>query len=199
MEKLKKTLHLFITFFKIGLFTFGGGYAMIALLQNEMVEKKKWLLESEFYDIVAIAESTPGPIAINMSTFMGYKRAGIFGSIFSTLGVILPSFMIIFLISLFFDKFLSFTYVQYAFKGIQACVGYLILSAGIKMIKGLKKGVLEIILLSLSTITLLTLTLFSIKFSSIFYVLIGGAVTLTAFSVKYFTKKQKQNKGGDKL
>ncbi len=196
MQKFKLTLKLFLTFFKIGLFTFGGGYAMIALLENEIIEKNKWLSSDEFYDVVAIAESTPGPVAVNMSTFLGYKKCGVLGSIFSTLGVILPSFIIIFIISLFFDAFLSLTYVQYAFKGVQACVAYLIISAGVKMIKKLKKGVLEVTLLSLSTIALLLLTLFSIKFSSIFYVLIGGAVSLTVYSINYFSKKQ--GKGDDK-
>ena len=138
MKLLKDALKLFLTFFKIGAFTFGGGYAMIAIMHGELVEKKKWTVDDEFYDVVSIAESTPGPVAINMATFLGYKKAGVLGAIFATLGVVMPSFIIIFLISQIFDKFLSFTPVQYAFKGIQACVGYLILNAGVKMVKKLK-------------------------------------------------------------
>ncbi|MBQ9355408.1 MAG: chromate transporter, partial [Clostridia bacterium] len=135
MKDKKILLKLFITFLKIGAFTFGGGYAMIALLQNEFVSQKKWINEDDFLEIIAIAESTPGPIAINSATFIGYKMAGFWGSFFSTLAICIPSFSIIFLISLFFDKFLNFKYVTYAFKGIQVCVVYLIFSAGIKMFK----------------------------------------------------------------
>ena len=110
------------------------------LLDNEFVTKKKWLEHDEFLDVVAIAESTPGPIAINSSTYVGYKIAGFWGSVFATIGVSIPSFVIIYVISLFFDRFLEFTIVANAFKGIQACVAYLILSAGIKMIKKLPKN-----------------------------------------------------------
>lgn len=195
MKTFKNLLKIFITFFKIGLFTFGGGYAMIALLNSELVEKKKWISEEDFYNVVSIAESTPGPVAINMATFLGYKKVGVLGSIFATLGVVLPSFFIIFIISQFFDAFLKFTYVQYAFKGIQACVGYLILNAGIKMIKGLKSPI-EIALLCLSFTVLLLFTLFSISFSSIFYVLIGGLVGLTAYAISLIVKKSKNKKDG---
>lgn len=195
MKTFKNLLKIFITFFKIGLFTFGGGYAMIALLNSELVEKKKWISEEDFYNVVSIAESTPGPVAINMATFLGYKKVGVLGSIFATLGVVLPSFIIIFIISQFFDAFLKFTYVQYAFKGIQACVGYLILNAGIKMIKGLKSPI-EIALLCLSFTVLLLFTLFSISFSSIFYVLIGGLVGLTAYAISLIVKKSKNKKDG---
>ena len=147
---MKKYLSLFLTMLKIGLFTFGGGYAMIALLENEFVEKKKYVEKDEFLDMVAIAESTPGPIAINAATYLGYKRLGLMGSLVATVGVIIPSFIIIFTISLFFDAFLSLTFVAYAFKGIQACVVYLILSAGIKLFKGLKKKTYNIIAFSLA-------------------------------------------------
>ena len=125
---MKKYLSLFLTMLKIGLFTFGGGYAMIALLENEFVEKKKYIGKDEFLDMVALAESTPGPIAINSATYLGYQRLGILGSVVATLGVVIPSFVIIFTISLFFDAFLSLTLVEYAFRGIQACVEKLIAS-----------------------------------------------------------------------
>ena len=136
---MKKYLDLFLTMLKIGLFTFGGGYAMIALLENEFVSKKKWLEKDEFLDVTAIAESTPGPIAINAATYIGYKNSGVIGSMIATLGICIPSFVIIYAISLFFDAFLSFTLVAYAFKGIQICVVYLILTAGLKMLKQMKK------------------------------------------------------------
>ena len=119
---------LFLVFLKIGAFTFGGGYAMIALLENEFVEKRDWLEQKEFMDMVAIAESTPGPVAVNSATYIGYKMAGTAGAAVATLGVCLPSFGIIYLISLFFDQFLSLRLVGCAFRGIQVCVIYLILS-----------------------------------------------------------------------
>ena len=103
--RLKSLWLLFITMLKIGLFTFGGGYAMIHLLENEFVSKKKWIEEDEFMDLVAIAESTPGPIAINCSTYIGYKKERILGAVLATLGMCIPSFTIIFLISLFFNLF----------------------------------------------------------------------------------------------
>jgi chromate transporter len=119
MKKSKLVFTLFLTMLKIGLFTFGGGYGMIALLENEFVAKRKWITKEEFLDMIAIAESSPGPIAINSSTYIGYKKAGFLGSLFATIGVCIPSFVIIFIISLFLDAFLKLTYVAYAFKGIQ--------------------------------------------------------------------------------
>ena len=124
MKKIKLLLSLFFTMFKIGLFTFGGGYVMIGILEREFVEKKRFLEGNEFADLIGIAESTPGPIAINSATYIGYKTAGVLGSIVCTLGVVLPSFIIIFTISLFFDAFLELKVVKYAFKGIQACVPF---------------------------------------------------------------------------
>ena len=195
MNKFKTILKLFITMFKVGLFTFGGGYAMIAVLEHEFVEKNAWIDRDEFYNMLAVAESTPGPIAINSSTFIGYRLAGVLGSIFATIAMCLPSLIIIYIISLFFDAFLSITLVAYAFKGIQACVCYLILSAGIKMLKKLKKTALSLTLTALTFIAYITLTLFAVKFSSIFYILIGAGVSLTVYVITLASKKQK---GGDK-
>ena len=175
--------------FKIGLFTFGGGYAMLAILENEFIEKKKWTDKDDFLNMVAIAESTPGPIAINSATYLGYKRAGVLGSAFATLGVVLPSFIIIFAISLFFDAFLSFTYVQYAFKGIQACVVYLILNAGIKLFKGLKKNAYSVTAFVLTLSLMIILSLFAVKLSAILYILVGGVAGL----VIYFLGNRKED------
>lgn len=181
---MKKYLQLFTTLFKIGLFTFGGGYAMISLLENELVERKKWLEHDEFMDIVAVAESTPGPIAINCATYVGYKRVGVLGSAFATLGVCMPSFTIIYFISVFFDKFMELGIVASAFKGIQACVVYLIFSAGLKMLKKMKKNPLSIALMSSTIICMIVFSLMAIKFSTIFYILIGGVVGVFAYLVK---------------
>ncbi len=190
MSKFKTILKLFFTMFKVGLFTFGGGYAMIAVLEHEFVEKNGWIDKDEFYNMLAVAESTPGPIAINSSTFIGYRLAGVMGSVFATIAMCLPSLIIIYLISLFFDAFLSITIVSYAFKGIQACVCYLILSAGIKMIKKLKKTALGVTLTALTFIAYVVLTLFAVKFSSIFYILIGAGVTITAYLITVISKKK---------
>ena len=190
MKKSKLLWTIFVTFFKIGLFTFGGGYAMIALLEREFVGKKQWLKNDEFLDMLAIAESTPGPIAINMATYIGYSQAGFFGSFFATLAVCLPSFIIIFAISLFFDKFLALKLVGYAFRGIQACVTFLILQAGLKMLKEMKKGVMEIILFTLTVGCFVAFTLFAVDFSSIFYILIGAVVGLVIYLISDFKKRK---------
>ena len=183
MKKSKEILNLFLTMFKIGAFTFGGGYAMLALLENEFVSKKKWMEKEEFLDMVAIAESTPGPIAINCATYLGYKRAGVIGSAAATFGVVLPSFIIIYVISLFLDAFLTFKLVGYAFRGIQAGVVYLILSSGLKMLKGLKKNTMSVAILCTVLVLMVAFSLLAIKFSAIFYILISAVVGLTVWGI----------------
>ena len=192
VKKIKGYLALFLTMLKIGLFTFGGGYAMIALLENEFVEKKKWLEKDEFLDVAAIAESTPGPIAINAATYIGYKNAGIIGSIIATLGICIPSFIIIYAISLFFDAFLSLTLVAYAFKGIQICVVYLILTAGLKMLAHMKKNAFNIIIISITLICMVVFSLFAVKFSTIFYIMISGACGVVVYLLGKIRKEEKQ-------
>ena len=192
VKKTKEYLSLFLTMLKIGLFTFGGGYAMIALLENEFVAKKKWIEKDEFLDVAAIAESTPGPIAINAATFIGFKNAGIIGSIIATLGICIPSFVIIYAISLFFDAFLSLTLVAYAFKGIQICVVYLILSTGLKMLKQMKKTKFNIIIILITLICMVVLSLFAVKFSTIFYILISGTLGVVVYFLGKLKKEEKQ-------
>ena len=193
MRKTKKWLSLFLTMLKIGVFTFGGGYAMIALLENEFVAKKKWLEKDEFLDVAAIAESTPGPIAINAATYIGYKNAGIIGSIIATLGICIPSFVIIYAISLFFDAFLSLTLVAYAFKGIQICVVYLILTAGLKMLKQMKKTAFNIIIISITLICMVVFSFFAVKFSTIFYILISGICGVVVYLLGKIRKEKKHD------
>ncbi len=193
---MKKILILFLTMLKIGAFTFGGGYAMISLLENEFVSKKKWLSHEEFMDLLAIAESTPGPIAINSSTYIGYKVGGFWGSFFATLGMCIPSFTIIFVISLFFDKFLSLSIVAAAFRGIQAGVVFLILSAGVKMLKKLPKTPFNIVMLVLVFGCMTTLGLLAVNFSSIFYILICAVLGLLIYCIGYIKTKQKDKKNG---
>jgi chromate transporter len=185
-ERLKLLWLLFINMLKIGLFTFGGGYAMIHLLENEFVAKKKWMEEDEFMDLVAIAESTPGPIAINCSTYIGYQKGKILGAVLATLGMCIPSFTIIFFISLFFNQFLSIGWVASAFKGIQVCVVFLILSAGVKMLKKMKKKPFNLIVMSVTFLCMVAFGVFAVSFSSIFYILISGFVGLLIYLIGYF-------------
>ena len=183
MNKKKGLLEMFLTLFKIGLFTFGGGYAMLALLESELVSKKKWMEKDEFLDMVAIAESTPGPIAINSATYVGYKRGGVLGSAVATTAICLPSFIIIYVISLFLDAFLGFEIVGYAFRGIQACVVYLIISAGVKMLRGLKKTPMSIAILTVVTLCMVGLSLFAVDFSTIILIIISGLIGLALYAV----------------
>lgn len=139
-NKLIRCLKLFLTFMKIGGFTFGGGYAMIPLIQKETVENKKWITEEDILEIVAIAESTPGPIAINAATFVGYRVAGVLGAACATTGVVLPSFVIILAISYVLQQFEQLQAVRYAFFGIRAGVLALLLKALWTMYKKSPKG-----------------------------------------------------------
>lgn len=191
MKKGKIVFTLFYTMLKIGLFTFGGGYGMIALLENEFVSKRKWLSKEEFLDMIAIAESSPGPIAINSSTYIGYKMAKFWGSLAATVAVCIPSFVIIFVISLFLDAFLSFEYVAYAFRGIQVGVAFLIFTAGLKMLKDIKRKPLPIIILSVTAILMICFALFAVKFSSIYYILISGVVGLFSYHLCNIIAKRK--------
>ena len=187
-------LLLFITFVKIGLFTFGGGYAMISIIENICVEKKKWITHDEMMDITVIAESTPGPIAINCATYVGYKQKGIWGAIAATLGVVLPSFIIIYLISVFLNNFLEIAWISNAFKGIRIAVGILILDAGINMFIKMKKKVITCLILGCSFIAMLLIDIFAWNFSSIFLMLIAAVVSLVIF----FIQGKPSEKGGVK-
>ena len=180
---MRKYLNLFLTMFKIGLFTFGGGYAMIALLENEFVSKREWIEKDEFLDMVAIAESTPGPIAINAATYIGYKMLGFLGSFTATVAVCIPSFVIIYAISLFLDAFLSITLVSYAFRGIQVCVIWLILSAGLKMLKQMKKTAFNILILSAVILCMVAFSVLSVSFSTIFYILLSGGIGVFIYAL----------------
>lgn len=186
---MKKILTLFLTFLKIGAFTFGGGYAMIALLENELVTKKEWLTRDEFLDMTAVAESTPGPIAVNSTTYIGYRTAGFAGAAAATVAVCLPSFVIIYAISLFLDRFMSLQYVAYAFKGIQVCVVWLIASAGIKMIKTLEKNVLNVAITVAVTVLCTMFSLFAVNFSSVFFILICGVTGTGLYFIAAVKKK----------
>lgn len=188
---MKAIIDLFWVFFKLGLFTFGGGYAMLPHIKEVVIEKKKWLTEDEVLNIIAIAESTPGPIAINMATYIGNKQKGFWGSLFATIGVVLPSLIITYIISLFFDAFLQNQYVKYAFVGIKCGVAFLILKTGIEMLLKTKKKIFNIILLSLTLVGMLLCEIFAVSVSSIFFILFGGIFAIIIFAIS--NKKLKAN------
>ena len=174
-------LDLFLTFAKIGLFTFGGGYAMISMIENNCVERKQWITHDEMMNVTVIAESTPGPIAINCATFTGYKKAGFIGALVATLGIVVPSFVVIYLISMFLDNFLELTIIANAFKGIKIAVGILILDAAVTMIKKMQKKKLPRAIMLCSCVVMLFINIFAWNFSSISLMLIAAAVSLTNF------------------
>lgn len=187
-------LELFITFAKIGLFTFGGGYAMISLIEYTCVEKKGWITHEDMMDITVIAESTPGPIAINCSTFVGYRRRGFVGATVATLGMILPSFVIIYFISMFLDHFLEITLVANAFRGIKTAVGILIVDAALKMIRKMKKEPVSLTIMFCSCAAMLLINFFSWNFSSVALILTAGAIGLVVF----LADGAEARKGGEK-
>ena len=187
-------LDLFLTFSKIGLFTFGGGYAMISMIENHCVERKQWITHDEMMNVTVIAESTPGPIAINCATFTGYKKKGFIGALISTLGIVAPSFIIIFLISMFLDNFLELTIIANAFNGIKIAVGILILDAAITMIKKMHKKKLPRAIMICSSIVMLAINIFAWNFSSISLMLVAAVVSLTIFILN----GAPQEKGGAK-
>ena len=182
-QEAKNLGTLFFTFFKIGLFTFGGGYAMIALLEEEFIQRRKWLDKDEFLDITAIAESTPGPVAINSATYLGYKLAKVPGAATATVAVCLPSFLIIYAISLFFEQFTQLTVIASAFKGIQVCVIYLIFSAGVRMLKALDKSPFATGVLAAVMLVMVGLSLAGVSVSSILLILLSGAAGVAAWLI----------------
>lgn len=143
-----RCLQLLLTFLKIGAFTFGGGYAMIPLIEREMVQEKKWITEDEMMDMIAISESTPGPLAINAATFVGYQTAGFQGAFCATFGVTLPSFLIMLLVSWLMRRYENLTVVNDAFIGIRAAVLVLILQAFLSMFRQMKKSPASFFLLA---------------------------------------------------
>ena len=185
-------LDLFLTFAKIGLFTFGGGYALVSMIENTCVEKKAWLTHDEMMTVTVIAESTPGPIAINCATYVGYKQKGMVGAIVATIGMVLPSFVIILLVSMVFDNFLEITWIASAFKGIRIAVGIIILDAGIKMIRKMHKKVIPRIIMACSALAMFLIDIFALRISSIVLMLVAAVVSLSIFLIKGKTAKEER-------
>lgn len=187
---MNKLVELFVTFFKIGLFTFGGGYAMISIIEDNCVEQKEWITHDEMMNVTVIAESTPGPIAINCATFVGYKVAGMLGAVFATFGVVLPSFIIILIISFFLDNFLEIPMIANAFTGIKVAVGILIVNAGINMLKKMEKNPLSRVVMVCSLVTMFLINIFAWNFSSISMLVVAALVSLL-----YFVLQDKKKEG----
>ena len=177
-NKFVQLLVLFLTFLKVGAFTFGGGYAMIPIIQKEVVEKRKWANNSDILDILAISESTPGPIAVNAATYIGYKVAGFLGSIFATFGLVIPSFVIIYVISYFYKTFMTWHVVQAAFKGLSIGVIILLFLAILKLKKAVPHNLLSAILFILTLGGMLTLTLLRITIPSVSLIFIGTGLVV---------------------
>ena len=156
---------------------------MIALLEEEFIQRRKWLDKDEFLDMTAIAESTPGPVAINSATYLGYKLAKVPGATTATVAVCLPSFLIIYAISLFFEQFTQLTVIASAFKGIQVCVIYLIFSAGVRMLKALDKSPFATGVLAAVMLVMVGLSLAGVSVSSILLILLSGAAGVAAWLI----------------
>lgn len=194
MKKNNILCRLLLTFMKIGLFTFGGGYAMISIIENICVEKNGWITHDDMMNVTVIAESTPGPIAINCATFVGYQQAGLIGAAVATLGVTIPSFVIIFAISLFLNDFLEITVIAHAFNGIKIGVGILIVEAAVKMMKHMKRRLFPSLILVCSFIAMLLINIFSWNFSSISLMLIAAVISLLIFSLENITSRKEGEK-----
>ena len=170
-------LELFLTFMKIGMFTFGGGYAMISVVENACVEDKHWITHDDMMNITVIAESTPGPIAINCATFVGYKKQGLIGAA----GMILPSFLIIYLVARFLDSFLEISWIAHAFEGIKLAVGILIIDAGVKMLKQIPAKPVPRMVMACAFAAMLIIDIFALRVSSITLLIIAAAVSLLLY------------------
>ena len=182
-------LQLFLTFLKVGAFTFGGGYAMIPIIHKETVERKKWVSNNDILDILAISESTPGPIAVNAATYIGYHVAGFWGSLFATLGLAIPSFAIIFVISLFYKTFMTWTVVQAIFKGLSVGVIILLFSAVLKLKKAVPNNWLSVALFAITLGGMLAFNIFQIKIPSVSLIFIGSGL-LIGLIVSFIVKKE---------
>lgn len=183
-------IELFLTFTKIGLFTFGGGYAMLSIIENICVEQKNWITHDEMMNITVIAESTPGPIAINCATYVGYKKGKLLGAVLATLGVALPSFVIIFVISMFLEGFLEITWIAHAFQGIKIAVGILILDAAIKMIRKMQKKPLQIGILFASFAVIMLINVLKLHLSSIVVMLAAALISVAFFLADKVRRKE---------
>lgn len=186
---MKELFELFLSFAKIGLFTFGGGYAMLPLIERTCVEDKKWISKEDMVNITVLAESTPGPVAINCATFVGNRQKGVLGAIAATLGMVTPSFIIIFAISIFLESFIHIKWVAGAFQGIKIAVGILIIDSAIRLFTKLDKKPLTYIVTAAAFLAMLLIDIFSVHISSVILLVVAGVIGYIVYRVK-------PNKGG---
>lgn len=169
-----KYLELFSSFFKIGIFTFGGGYAMIPIIQAEVITRKRWIKDNEFLDLLTLAQSAPGPISLNTAVFVGYKMYGYRGALSALLGVVLPSFTILLMVAMFFSQIRQNPIVDAAFRGMQPIVVAIMLAPILGFVKGMHWSLIAIA-------AAITLAIWYFGFSPI-YLLIAGAVVGLAWA-----------------
>lgn len=184
MKRYAELFKLFSVFFRIGLFTFGGGYAMISIVETECVERRHWITQEEMDDLIVVAESTPGPIAINCATYVGARHCGFLGAVCGTLGMVFPSFLVIFLLSRFMDDFLEIRFIANAFRGIKLAVGILILDAGRRLFLRLPKKILPLTIFFLSLIGALLINYLSLRLSSMVLMLAAAGISLLFFAIR---------------
>lgn len=193
-QQMRTLLELFFTFMKIGLFTFGGGLAMLSLIEEECVGKRHWITHEDVMDVTVIAESTPGPVAINCATFVGFQQAGVLGAIVATVGVVIPSFVIIYVIALFMNDFMGYTIVANALKGIAVAVGITILDVGISMIIEMKKNKQSVGIMLTAFVLMLLTDIFAWNLSSVTLLFVAAIFSLVAFQIKKIYGKREQGK-----
>ena len=184
MKKRALLWELFAVFFRIGLFTFGGGYAMISIIEDACVDRRRWITQEEMDNLIVVAESTPGPVAINCATFVGSRQGGFAGALCATAGMVLPSFLVIFAVSRFLDRFLEIQVIANAFQGIKLAVGILILDAGLRLLRRLPRKPLPLAIFGLSLAAMLAINFLSLRLSSVVLMLGAGAVSLLALAVR---------------
>ena len=183
-ERFRLLWDLFLTFCKIGIFTFGGGYAMIGVIEDTCVEKKKWITHDDMMNMTVIAESTPGPIAINCATFVGFQQAGFWGSVVTTVGVVLPSFLIIYCIASFLENFLEYELIAKAFRGIRVGVSLLIFRVGLTMAGKMQKKVMPRVIAACAFTAVLVIHVFSLNVSTIVLMITGALVGILVYACR---------------
>lgn len=179
----KDYLKMFLTFLKLGFLCIGGGNTMVSMLEGELIDKKKWITSEELIEMIAVAEVTPGPIAINIATYIGYKRGKILGALMTTLGIVIPPVICMFLIATFLDKLIQYKFINYALTGIKCGVIVLLISVAVSLIKKTKLDLFGILGLILVVSSKLVLDVFNISFSAVYYILAGAVLGIIIYAL----------------
>ena len=181
-------IKLFLTFFKLGALTFGGGYAMVAMMEEECVEKKNFITKEEFLNIVTIAESTPGPLSVNLATYIGHKQLGLLGAFVSTLGVVLPSIFVIYIISVFFENIFEINIIKNAFVGIRIAIGIIIVRSSLNLFceeyKNTKYKIISITLFVIYFFIVFITEIINKPISTVYYIFFAFIISIVLLMVK---------------